>query len=169
MKKTIIFGLIFVIGIVIGFSISSSSSVEVLNDGDLFPTLLKEINSADESVHLIVFEIDNDDDPTKELIDALVRAKEKGVDVKIVTDGALFNHKENYDYLVNLGLDVKSDTNELVTHNKLVIIDSEKVIVGSSNWSYHSLVKNHESNVLITNSSIANEFEDYFQEVWDDY
>jgi len=174
MKKIILVGLFLIIGIFVGLTISNSQAeVRVLNDVDVFPTLLREINNADDSVHLIVFEInyyDNyPDSPSNQLIEALVGAKDRGVDVKIITDGVLFDHDENYEYLTGLGLNVKSDTDDKVTHNKLVIIDSEKVIVGSSNWSYHSLVENHESNVIITNSDIARDFENYFNGVWDDY
>ena len=175
MKKFTLIGLIFLIGIGIGmiFSPTSQADVEILNDEYLFPSLISEINNAEESVHLIVFQMINYDDyPDSQsnlLIRALVRAQERGVDVKIITDGALFDNKDNYEYLKELGLNVKSDAEDKVTHNKLIIIDSKKVFVGSSNWSYHSLAENHESNILVTDSKVAREFEDYFEEVWDDY
>jgi cardiolipin synthase len=51
------------------------------------------------------------------------------------------------------------------THSKLIIVDGSVVIVGSTNWSYYAIDKNHEANVLISDVRIAREFEEYFREV----
>jgi len=65
-----------------------------------------------------------------------------------------------------IGIEIKHDSEEVTTHSKLVIIDGKTVILGSTNWSYYGLEKNHEANVLIRSKEIADYFEKYFDELW---
>jgi phosphatidylserine/phosphatidylglycerophosphate/cardiolipin synthase-like enzyme len=48
----------------------------------------------------------------------------------------------------------------------MMIIDSQIVLVGSTNWSHFSLDKNHEANILINSKELAKEYEKYFEEIW---
>jgi len=40
------------------------------------------------------------------------------------------------------------------------------VLIGSTNWSYYSFSKNHESNVIFDDKESAKKFEQYFERVW---
>ncbi|MEK7290856.1 MAG: phospholipase D-like domain-containing protein, partial [Planctomycetota bacterium] len=44
------------------------------------------------------------------------------------------------------------------THNKILVIDNYITIVGSTNWTYSALKKNHEASVLIKSRSVAESF-----------
>ena len=48
---------------------------------------------------------------------------------------------------------------------KLLIIDDETVIMGSTNWTYNALTKNHEVSVLIRSPEMAKALTDYFAKV----
>lgn len=52
-------------------------------------------------------------------------------------------------------------------HNKLVIVDNEKVLISSQNWSEPAVTINREAGVLIEHSRIANYFTQIFDEDWD--
>ena len=47
-----------------------------------------------------------------------------------------------------------------------LIIDGEVGIVGSTNWTYSALEKNHEVSVLIRSPEVARNLYHYFQRVW---
>ena len=61
---------------------------------------------------------------------------------------------------------VRYDPVGVTTHTKLLIIDGEIGIVGSTNWTYSALEKNHEVSVLIRSPEVARNLYHYFQRVW---
>jgi len=99
------------------------------------------------------------------ILEALIEVKRRGVDVKIVTDEYLTDH-ETFNYLKSNGLDIKFDSPNRTTHSKIIIIDGKVVVVGSTNWSYYAIDKNREVNVIIYSEHVAQQFEKYFEEVW---
>ena len=99
------------------------------------------------------------------IVKDLIEAANRGVDVRIVAD-EFQTEKAVIDYLRSKGIDIKFDNPKRTTHSKLIIIDRKVVIVGSTNWSYYAVEQNHESNVIIVSDKIAEEFEEYFEEVW---
>jgi phosphatidylserine/phosphatidylglycerophosphate/cardiolipin synthase-like enzyme len=52
-------------------------------------------------------------------------------------------------------------------HNKLVIVDEEKVLISSQNWSEPAVTINREAGVLIERAEIASYFAQIFEEDWD--
>ena len=89
-----------------------------------------------------------------------------GVDVKIILDEFPKDHEAGLTYLRERGVPIKYDGKNQTTHTKLIILDGKKVIVGSTNWRYYSVEKNHEANVLIGSPEVAQEYEEYFEEIW---
>jgi len=71
-----------------------------------------------------------------------------------------------YVELADSGVDVKWDSTRLTTHSKLMIVEGKIILIGSTNWSYYSFSKNHESNVIFNNKESAKRFENYFEELW---
>lgn len=53
------------------------------------------------------------------------------------------------------GIPVFFDSAAVYTHSKVVVIDEETVILGSSNWTDTALNRNFESNVLIRSKTLA--------------
>ena len=47
-----------------------------------------------------------------------------------------------------------------------MIVEGKIILIGSTNWSYYSFSKNHESNVIFNNKESAKRFENYFEELW---
>ena len=54
-------------------------------------------------------------------------------------------------------MEVVYDPVTVTTHTKLLIIDGEISVVGSTNWTYSALEKNHEVSVLIRSPEVARE------------
>ena len=140
-----------------------------LNDREYFREVKNLIDSANHSIHVIIFDInyypDYPESPSNSLLLSLSEAASRGIDVRIITDERPTD-KPVVTMLKEKGVNIKFDSKDVTSHAKLIIIDSKIVIIGSTNWSYHSLEKNHEANVLIRSPSLAGEFENYFETVW---
>ena len=47
----------------------------------------------------------------------------------------------------------------MINHSKIFVIDEYITIIGSTNWTYSALRKNHEASVMIKSKSVAIAFE----------
>lgn len=107
-----------------------------------------------------------------QLVIDLINAHKRGVKVLVVFDQNLkFWEKGNkqdlvekrseyaYNLLLNAGVPVFYDCENRVTHDKVLIIDKYITIIGSTNWTYAALRKNHEASVLIKSREVALAFE----------
>jgi cardiolipin synthase len=121
-----------------------------------------------------VYYTNYENSPSNILLNKLISAKERGVDIKVVLELGenLDEIKKANRYtcriLKNNNIDVKLHGKNVTTHAKVLIIDSSTVLIGSTNWNYYSLEKNHEANVLIRSKKIASEFEKYFSMIWEE-
>jgi phosphatidylserine/phosphatidylglycerophosphate/cardiolipin synthase-like enzyme len=84
------------------------------------------------------------------IIQAIGRAKERGVDVKVILDKT--NAQKRYTgatYLTNHGIPVLIDDTVAIAHNKAIVIDGRAVITGSFNFTQAAQTKNAENVLLI--------------------
>lgn len=151
-----------------------SSEAIPISDSDYFSVVHGQLKSAKSKIHIIMFKMefysDYPDSHTNQLLDSLVSAKEKGTDVKVILECGEdflkdFTNRYACEYLKENGISVRYDPEGITTHAKLIIADSA-VILGSTNWNFYSLDRNHETNALIKSIAIANYFEHYFDNLW---
>ncbi len=175
----LIYAFIFVTSIIYAVNFNPSEGGEVKNlstsSNELFvvpienygyaPMLKHLIDNATESVY-VSMEILSDYEPVKTLLDSLIAAHNRGVDVKVICEGDISSNKYGVQYLENGGVEVKVDNTEKFIHTKMIVIDGKVVYVGSHNWSPYALGKNNEYGILIFNSLIANFYQNYFNSLW---
>ncbi len=101
--------------------------------------------------------------------DAIVAAAARGVDCKVILDNRSSGMQAVAEMFLANGVDVRFSNQSYFgwTHNKGVIVDGQKVLVSSINWSYESTHENREAGVIITHSGIANYFKQIFDWDWD--
>ncbi len=131
------------------------------------PMLKHLIDNATSYIH-ISMNVMSDYEPVKTLLDSLISAKNRGVDVLVIYEGDISSNRYAAQYLRDGGVAVKNDSSEKFIHTKMVVIDGRVVYLGSHNWSPYAMEKNNEYGVLIFNRSIAGFYEGYFQSLWDD-
>jgi len=147
----------------------NKASVVPISDRGYFPAVHRELQNAQHSIHIVAFELkyyeDYPDSNQNKIVEALVDAHERGVDVRVIVDEY---SKENnaYEFLTGRGIQIRYDSEAVTTHSKLVIIDGRIVILGSTNFSYYGLEKNHEADILVDAEHVAEYFEGYFEELW---
>jgi len=176
---------VFVLGIILGIAlceayyilfsptILAEGSVEVVTDREYFDDALQALQGARESIHMVMFSLNRYTAPehmnsqVNQLITEVLKAKNKGVDVKIIMDDWPEGNEKSKGFFEENDIEVRVDEEfEGTTHDKLIIIDGKIVIVGSTNWSFFSVEKNHEANVIIFDERIARKFEEYFSSLW---
>jgi phosphatidylserine/phosphatidylglycerophosphate/cardiolipin synthase-like enzyme len=101
--------------------------------------------------------------------DALIQAKKRGVDVKVVFDEEqAYGQGSEYSNLKAAGVDVRIDTGPGLMHDKVAIIDNRIIITGSFNWSQAGNQENNENLVIIDSSSWAAVYEQQFADIWNE-
>ncbi|MEM3047173.1 MAG: phospholipase D-like domain-containing protein, partial [Candidatus Bathyarchaeia archaeon] len=130
--------------------------------------------AANRSIHAAVYVVKYDpgdlDDPVNALLQSLVEAKSRGLDVRVLVDEETnSSYRQTITYLCENGVPVKLDRSSgVTTHTKIVIIDGRYLIVGSHNWTESALNRNHEYSTLLKDSLYAQEADAYFQTLWDE-
>ncbi|MEM2180461.1 MAG: phospholipase D-like domain-containing protein, partial [Nitrososphaeria archaeon] len=114
------------------------------------------------SVHVLIYSF-----TLSNIADALISAKNRGVDVKIVFEKSQINQYSQYFRLANAGVSVRNDTNPDFMHNKIAIIDNIIVLTGSYNWSSSAENNNNENLIIIRDINVAREYENVFNGIWE--
>ncbi len=97
---------------------------------------------------------------SKPIANALVTAKKRGVDVKVILDKSQYK-AEKYSasqFLDNQNVPVWIDSKPAIAHNKIMIIDESTVITGSFNFTKAAQDKNAENLLIIHNSELAKQY-----------
>ncbi len=120
------------------------------------------IDGASRSVYVMMYSFTSD-----EIANALIRAKNRGVEVKVVIESQQANISgSEYGRLLSAGVDVRLDGNPRLMHHKVAIIDGILVVTGSYNWSRAAEQDNDENLIIIIDPLIAEDYEKEFQRVW---
>ena len=99
---------------------------------------------------------------------ALLEAKKKGVEVKVIADSKAAKGKYSaLTFLANQGVSVRLDEKYAIFHHKFMINDGENVQTGSFNYSSAAANKNAENVVLLENMpQVALAYEQEWQLLW---
>ena len=130
--------------------------------------LVEKINAARSSIHIASFEFD-----LTPVAEALIAAKERGVDVRWVTDDehGLEADEEpgrgQFAMLQQAGIEVRADTRSALMHNKFWIFDGQVVWTGSTNITASGVFKQDNNAIVIQSPELAAIYEREFQEMWD--
>lgn len=101
------------------------------------------------------------------LANALISAKSRGVDIKVIVDAT--NAKNNYSkhkYLREHGITVKTENYAGKLHSKSMIIDDYITVIGSMNFSRSGETKNDENVLVIKDSGLTKFYKAFFKYLW---
>lgn len=120
------------------------------------------INSAQKYIYIPSFLITH-----KHIAEALVNAKKRGVDVKIILDGnSSVTRNTKHQYLRENGIKLKFENYAGKLHSKTMIIDDKYLILGSMNFSNSGENKNDENLLVIKNPELAHNYKEFFLYLW---
>lgn len=130
--------------------------------------LIEKINAAQSSIHIASFEFD-----LTPVAEALIAAKQRGVDVRWVTDDEHGLEADSepghgqFAMLEKAGIEVRSDSRSALMHNKFWIFDNQIVWTGSTNITENGIFKQNNNTLVIQSRELATIYEREFQEMWD--
>lgn len=142
--------------------------------------LTDEIGSAKREIVVAVYQF-----TSRQLADALANARRRGVDVRVLVDGTQAADRGIYGEALKIlesggvalrrvypaGVDKKGAKMTAQTprfHHKFCVIDGERLITGSYNWTVQADTDNHENVVLLSKRDVAKQYLDRFEETWKD-
>ncbi len=106
--------------------------------------------------------------PGPKYVAALTAAAARGVDVRVLTNGRLTNHKltryagrATYETLIRGGVAVH-EYQRTVLHVKVMTVDGAWATLGSANFDNRSLVLNDELNISVADPHLAQELDRQF-------
>lgn len=148
---------------------AETQEIQNLSNRLYFNETLQAIQKANESIFLLMYHLpvdpSNPSSPVTRLVDALIQAKMRGVEVRVILDqeirtersrkGVPMKNLRAYHVLKENGISVSFDSLGKRTHAKLLVIDREIVILGSTNWSREALDENYEANLLVRSPETA--------------
>jgi len=120
------------------------------------------IQNSKESIHIAMYYLTH-----RKIVDDLIDAKNRGVDVKIILDGSFV--RDGYaphEKLREAGIPVKIENWRSKLHSKNAIFDSKITTLGSTNWTSTAELVNDENMLIVYDEKIAKRVEKNFQKMW---
>ena len=96
---------------------------------------------------------------------ALVRAHDRGVNVRLVVEADSLDRSEIQD-LINAGIPVVGDQAESLMHNKFLVIDGTDVWTGSMNMTVNGAYRHLNNMVRVRSSLVAQNYTSEFEEMF---
>jgi hypothetical protein len=108
---------------------------------------------------------DRNDERFAALVDALLAKQQAGVDVRIILRGE-FAPVGPLEQLQRRGFDMRKVRLQNRCHTKGIVVDGERVLVGSHNWTNQGTLANRDASLIFEDEEIARYFEEVFWFDW---
>jgi len=161
MKSVVIFFIIFGL---CGFGFAAEPQVKVMFSprDDCAREIVSEIDKAKTFIYVAMYTF-----TSRQVAQALLRARKRGVDVKLCSDSGQTEYKySKVGFLENKGVPTKLIDGSGYMHNKFCVIDGATVITGSYNWTVSADLRNNEDLLIIKSAEIAKQYKRQFGRLW---
>lgn len=133
-------------------------------DGNLDQILIKEMNTAQKNLNVAIYSLTKED-----IANAIMDAKKRGADVKIITDKQESQTKAQkaiLDKLKQDGIPVKINSHAGLMHLKVTVIDDKTTCGGSYNYTANATKENDENLIIMRDPSIVSDYVNEFNNMW---
>lgn len=152
----------------------------VLSPDNYILEIIKLLSSAKKSILIENQYIKSLQPEVQKLLAAIVdsKKKNKNLDIRIIL-GKLFstsdvpkeeanikNLKDNYNLELSKNIRYIDTTRFVHCHNKLIVIDSQIVLISSQNWSDTAISENREAGLILYYPEIADYYTEIFESDW---
>ncbi len=156
---------------------AQASSITAVVNRQYYPEVSRMLGGAKKRIWVIMYGAryyqGSETSLVNKLLDALVAARRRGVEVRVLMDLSDYNRKlneinaETKARLEKDGIAVRYDREDVTTHAKLVLVD-DAAVVGSVNWGYDALERRNEASLIISDPATVDYFAGYFLQLWDE-
>jgi len=125
--------------------------------------IIEHLSKAEESIYVAMYYFTD-----SQLAREVVKAKNRGVEVKIYLDSSQINAQySKARFFVNERIEnIRISSNSNLMHNKFAIIDNSVVLTGSYNWTASASERNDENLLVIDDQEIVTRYLNYFNTLW---
>jgi hypothetical protein len=128
--------------------------------------LIQVMDSAQKSLDIAIYSLTYPD-----IVEAIKKAKQRGVEVRLITDSIQSGGKTQKEALKLLGsaaIPIKMNTHSGLMHLKMTVADGKIGTTGSFNYTKSASTTNDEMLVVFRNEAVAQSFETQFERMWSD-
>ncbi len=145
-----------------GIGAAHSLKVYFSPRGSCQQAIIAEIKKAHQSIDIAMYYL-----TSKPIAQALARARERDVRIRIVLDKSQEKqHSSKSSYLLKQGIAIKYHRGQGLMHNKFAIIDGKLLITGSFNWTATAEEKNEENLLIIDELQAIEKYQQRFDYLW---
>lgn len=124
--------------------------------------IIELINSSKKYIYMPTFLVTH-----QGISNALIDAFKRGIDVKIIMDANNTSTRNTkHQLLRENGVPLKTENYAGKLHSKTMIIDDKYIVMGSMNFSNSGENKNDENMLVLTNTSLAKDYREFFNYLW---
>jgi len=135
--------------------------IDVIIGKEFAQKVIPLIDEAKSEIKIVVFDwrwYPNDPaSPVQLFNQAIVRAKGRGLDIKVIT-----NIQDIVSILNQQRIEAKKLTTPNLIHCKFMVIDNEILVIGSHNYTQNAFTTNYEVSVIIKDAEICNRLISFF-------
>ena len=164
LRKIILLFLFFVLWAFLDSPVLAEVEVLFSPEGTIKGRLLKEVESTTSTLELAIHDITSFD-----MVQALLKAKQRGVKVRVIADSKQANMKTSkITYLIQQGIPVKvfGGKEKGVMNHRFAILDGKRVLTGSFDWSEASLKWHYENMLILHESEGVTAYQKEFDRLW---
>lgn len=128
----------------------------------------KIINEAKKTLDIAIFDIEDES-----TCQALIRARKRGIRVRIVTDSDNLGEHGNptkprqvLAVMKQAGIQIRADNRNALMHHKFAIMDQHTVITGSLNLTHNSLYRDNNNSLKVTSPELAALYQEEFNRMF---
>jgi len=114
--------------------------------------IVNQIDSAQQTISICTFSVDE-----PRIVKALESAVRRGVTVRIISENPLTNSR----------IPAKIDAESSLFHMKVIVIDEKILLLGSANFTVHSLFQSFNDFLILEDGDIAWAFQRFFDDLWE--
>lgn len=152
----------YVIALLLLLNLTINANAQITFTNKCEKEVIKLINNSQNSIDIAVYSINN-----LNIIDSLIKAKDKGVKIRILTDRIqAFGKSSKVKLLHDAGFDIKIHSKDKIMHHKFAIFDNQKAVEGSFNWTYSAANKNSEDCNIFDGESDIKTLKRRFKKLW---
>lgn len=131
------------------------------DDRSVEQALIQKIDASKKSIDLAVFEFD-----IEEVARAIIRAKDRGVKVRVVYDNEYSDKDKQMGELKSESIPTVPDNRSALMHNKFFIFDDDCVWTGSFNISNNASRRNNENAIYFCSLEAVANYSTEFSEMY---
>lgn len=150
-----------------GAAVVATPQVGFSPEGSARAVVLNVVNSAQHDIRMLAYSF-----TARDIAAALLAAKRRGVDVRVVADASEARDRAEIEILNRLasaGIPVRIDSAFKIQHDKVLVVDGRTVETGSFNYSYSAERENSENAVVLWNDpDFARPFLAHWESRWND-